>query len=347
MEISTSEFPHPYTNEQCQVKLYQVLGAFFEQDIAKKELKKALSLGVAIHILSNGSTRNNRHISTVCQQSLRSLEKLCQPVGPPIGPPDVYTTMEPDFSENVDDEMETATHNVPDDSEAAEQLDCAADPSGDDADSEKTVEWKTSQKINIQEVKIIKKSTSMEVSQCESGEKMHNEENISCKETVEANVTDQSIAVENTDLPQKVSDTEEAIVKEEFLSRSEIQPEEVEDNSQMKNSESTVSNVPNELPSNSDVKQEKEQAVEVSTPVDIRLEPQQTEVLASDTIESANKNVAAKEDECEEGPPLKKSRVDEGFPNDSDLKREQLSQEEIDDVFEEDDSFVDVVRDDY
>ncbi|CAG9821763.1 unnamed protein product [Phaedon cochleariae] len=102
-EINTSNLSHPYTNPECQAKLYQVLVSFYEQDT----LDILPPLQLTLDILNKGANSYNRHISSVCEKGLSVLEKLCQPVCPSLYSPDMFPARQGDdqkekvFSEEV------------------------------------------------------------------------------------------------------------------------------------------------------------------------------------------------------------------------------------------------------
>ncbi|KAJ8924816.1 hypothetical protein NQ315_000970 [Exocentrus adspersus] len=78
VDIQLSKINHPYTNIDCQAKLYQVLVAFYEQDT----LKVLPPLQLTINILSKGIASDERSIALTCEHGLSILEKICQPICP-------------------------------------------------------------------------------------------------------------------------------------------------------------------------------------------------------------------------------------------------------------------------
>lgn len=69
-----------YTNQNCQLLLYEALISLFEHPY----LSVPAPLHVVIKILNVGQNSNNVKIATVCQNGLSILELLCQPICPTL-----------------------------------------------------------------------------------------------------------------------------------------------------------------------------------------------------------------------------------------------------------------------
>lgn len=78
--VQSSKAVHPYTDAQCQAKLYEVLLAIYCQNT----LTVLPPLHTSLDILSKGANDKNRFVAEICQKGLRNLEMLCQPVCPSL-----------------------------------------------------------------------------------------------------------------------------------------------------------------------------------------------------------------------------------------------------------------------
>ncbi|XP_050306289.1 uncharacterized protein LOC126743302 [Anthonomus grandis grandis] len=80
ISIQTGRTQHPYTDQQCQAKLYEVLVALYDQT----SVAALPPLQTTIDILNRGLNGKNVLIRDTCQRGLRLIESICQPVFPSL-----------------------------------------------------------------------------------------------------------------------------------------------------------------------------------------------------------------------------------------------------------------------
>ncbi|KAG5881499.1 hypothetical protein JTB14_001643 [Gonioctena quinquepunctata] len=358
MEISTSKFSNPYTNTKCQAKLYEVLGAFYEQDT----LQILPPLQLTLDLFTEGSNHNNRLIAVTCEQSLSNLEKLCQPVCPSLYSPQMFETRQTEVQEEQIFDEQVINNIASTDSGTTLELWCATtsqvEPEVEDSQS--------APKINIQDVKILKTSTTELLSPV--AEETNGKKEI--KSGAEEN--DLSGAVQDTAPAKDVSVSTEETERNDLKCNNDMVIQEAVDfNSGPPETENDdIGSQANNPLSNSDNIVVKE----VDTPLTIPREAEndvletvlKNEVLSDGNIrrevseevpdsepravdikitESYSIKTSTSGWEFEGEPPLKKVRSGEECVEDLDVKEEVKSSEEVDDEFHEEDSFVDVVKD--
>ncbi|KAF5278084.1 hypothetical protein FQR65_LT03600 [Abscondita terminalis] len=85
--IQTKKIGHPYNNANCVVPLYKVMHAIFHQE---KYCVRPL-IQIAIKLFTNGQNSCfNQDVSSICINSLHTLEKLCQPLCPSLPIPSLF-----------------------------------------------------------------------------------------------------------------------------------------------------------------------------------------------------------------------------------------------------------------
>jgi hypothetical protein len=96
IDIQENRIVEPYTDISCQVKLYEVIISFFNQE----NIKCLPSIQLAVAVLNRGLNSLNWEISKISSVGLQLLEKISQPVCGTLYIPDLRPALDQEFSHN-------------------------------------------------------------------------------------------------------------------------------------------------------------------------------------------------------------------------------------------------------
>ncbi|KAL1513833.1 hypothetical protein ABEB36_003183 [Hypothenemus hampei] len=80
LKLQSGQPQYPFTDYQCQVKIYEVLVAFYHQDT----LQIFPPAHTTLNILNRGLNGKNRFVFEVCSKGIQILESFCQPICPSL-----------------------------------------------------------------------------------------------------------------------------------------------------------------------------------------------------------------------------------------------------------------------
>jgi hypothetical protein len=96
IDIQENRIVEPYTDISCQVKLYEVIISFFNQE----NIKCLPSIQLAVAVLNRGLNSLNWEISKISSVGLQLLEKISQPVCGTLYIPVLRPALDQEFSHN-------------------------------------------------------------------------------------------------------------------------------------------------------------------------------------------------------------------------------------------------------
>ncbi|KAJ8949299.1 hypothetical protein NQ318_006724 [Aromia moschata] len=327
LDLQTSKPISPYDHPDCEVGLYEVLVAFYEQET----LKVLPPLQLTITILNKGISNRNRHIASICEHGLSVVEKLCQPICPSLNLTDT----------NISQEIEQVSQSLFN-KHTLDYLENGMN--GDEVTEANVVEDKDNLEENISQDIFGENGVENGQELIESNVKTDNEQEMaeteSNMEFDDTNTTGDK--VENT-VPSDV------IFKEKSVNIIDVQVVKSTENFQPTE---TIAYV--QFENTNDVQDEENMtANDEAVAVDDENVAADDENVAADdeNVVTDVENVVTRctifdESIGKDEPPPKRAKIDQEIDDfkDTEIKEEATSAEEIDDLFEEDGAFVDEIK---